>query len=255
MSWTWPKVDEKGLARFVLDDAMKWLVDPRLPVNWNDLNRSSSDRRVLIKALYKTLQRYGISYTPEKYHPELAEQLVRTPAEILDRPREGTCLDLSVLFCGLCLGCELIPLLVRVRGHAFVMVSLAHGLREWRHLSRPEWKDFRMGPLTDPGCLKAWVDSGRYLAVECTGFARSTTIDPGLPEGQGRDAEGFLTFDAAVAAAREQLDAPGRVLEYVIDFAVARHEWKIITSDHNIVYQTVVRATRRSRTTPMISAN
>jgi hypothetical protein len=153
-----------------------------MAVKWNDLHGSHAARRTLVKALYETLLLYRISYTPEKYHPDQAVQLVRTPGEILDRPREGTCLDLSLLFCGLCLGCELIPWLVRVR-------------------------------------------------VECTGFARSTTLTAGLPESRGRDANGLLTFDAAVAAGRAQFDEPQRELEYVIDMAVARYEWKI-QADH-----------------------
>jgi len=227
MSWKWHKIDKVELARLVLDDATRWLTDPRMAVNWNDLHGSPDARRTLVKALYETLLLYRISYTPEKYHPDQALQLVRTPDEILDRPREGTCLDLSLLFCGLCLGCDLIPWLVRVWGHAFVMVSLSHRLPEWCQPSRPEWKDFRAGPLIDAGRLKERVDGGWYLAVECTGFARSATLAPGLPEGRSRDTNGLLPFDAAVAAGRAQFDEPKRELEYVIDMAVARYEGKV----------------------------
>ena len=85
--WKWPKDDEKGLARFVLDNATEWLSEPRLPVNWNDFHGSSDNRKALVQRLYETLEEYKIDYTPEKYHPDKDEQLVRTPDEILFSPR------------------------------------------------------------------------------------------------------------------------------------------------------------------------
>jgi hypothetical protein len=227
--WDWRKLDDKGIARFVLDNATEWLTNPRLAINWNDMHGSVEDRAALVKALYETLCAYPIRYTPEKYQPDQAVQTVRRPGEILDQPGEGTCLDLSLLFCGICIGCELIPLLVRVKGHAFVMVSLAHRLRDWRKLDRSEWKEFSGGPISDPVKdllkLKGWIDGGRYVAVECTGFARGKVLGTG-PEAANRGADDLLAYEHAISAGRAQFDVPTRPLEYAIDLAVARYEWK-----------------------------
>jgi hypothetical protein len=52
MSRVWSKFDEKGLARFVVPDAIRWV---RLPVNRADLMRHSEGRRRLIEAIYTVL--------------------------------------------------------------------------------------------------------------------------------------------------------------------------------------------------------
>jgi len=231
MSWTWPKVDKMELARLVLDNAKDWLIEPRLSVNWNDLNVSIDGRKQLLCALYETLCRYRITYTPEKYQPDQSQQLVRTPDEILGGSREGTCLDLSLLFCGLCMGCHLIPWLVIIKGHALVLVSMNARLPEWKHLSRAEWKEFRYAPLTDMGIVNRVLTEGRYMAVECTGFARSDSLPASLPEGQNRNTDGFLSFEMAVQAGTMQLNLADRPLEYVIDVAVARFEWQLEAYD------------------------
>jgi hypothetical protein len=228
--WLWSKVDEMGIARFVLDNASDWLTNPRPPVNWNDMHGSVQDREDLVRALYNTLREYPIRYTPQKYQPDQAQQIVRRPDEILDRPGEGTCLDLSLLFCGICYGCRLIPWLVRVQQHAFVMISLSHSLPHWKQLSRPEWKGFQLGPLKDASKMKDWIDGGRYVAVECTGFARGKVLGTG-PEALNRGPDDLLTFDDARTAGRSQFEVPGRAFEYAIDLAVARYEWKF-NCDH-----------------------
>jgi hypothetical protein len=215
MSWKWPNVEKTFLAKLVLDDAKSWLPDP-LPFVWNDLHGSDDSRRELVKALYQTMLRYRVSYTPEKYSPDAEVQLVRTPGEILG-PREGTCLDLSLLFCGLCLGCELIPWLVVVQGHAFVLVSRVHRLRKWNDRSRSEWKLFVNGPLTDLAPLQKGLEQGTYLAVECTGFARSASLGGGRPgTRRGRIAQlrgggGGRAGAAGICAAAVQVrHRPGR---------------------------------------------
>lgn len=53
------------------------------------------------------------------------EQRIRTPEEILGRPNQGTCVDLSLLFGGLCLHHQLSPVLVVLDGHAFAAVCLS----------------------------------------------------------------------------------------------------------------------------------
>jgi hypothetical protein len=226
MSWRWSKVEKTRLAAMVSRDATSWLTDPRLPVNWNDLHGSPDARRALIQTLYETLVCYEINYVPNKYSGRDETQLMRTPQEILDSPREGTCLDLSLLFCGLCLGCELLPWLMMMRGHAFVLVSLEHRLPKFEDRSRPEWKWFLDGPLIDAARPREVLAKGKYLAVECTGFARSGALPKEFPEGRGR-ANGTLPFKAAVDAGQAQLDYAARPFDYAIDMAVALFSWGI----------------------------
>jgi hypothetical protein len=229
MAWEWSKVDEKGLARFVTDDAVSLVT---LPINRHDLIRSPDSRYQIVEAVYNALTEKDIRYTPEKYHPSAAIQPIRTPAEILEAPREGTCLDLAALFCGLCLGNELLPLLVVIEGHALAAVSLTHGLREWNALDRQERELFEHEPLTDSDRLRELIDNDAYLAVECTGFARSKNLPGSVPEGVGRMADGLLPFDRAISAGREQLDRSNRPFRFALDIAVAHYYWRIDETMH-----------------------
>lgn len=235
MAWDWPRVDGRGLARYVNPDATRWLrLDGR--VEPLQARQSADGRRALVAAVYRALARQGIRYAYEQYHPSDAIQLVRGPAEVLDRPGEGTCLDLALLFCGLCQGFGLLPLLVVLDGHALAAVSLTHELDGWDALDRRERDRFAAGPMTDPAALRDLVASGTYVAVECTGFARSRALPTDVPEGAGRGGDGLLDFDRAVAAGAEQLRRPDRPLRAVIDVATAHYRWRI---DPHPIDQTV----------------
>src|SRR5262245_59180191 len=130
MEWKWAKANEKDLARFVNEKAIQLL--GKLPVEDRlKLVQDDSGRRTLVKAIYETLVTKEIRYDFEKYQPEAETQLIRTPVEILSTPGEGTCLDLALLFCSLCFGYDLLPLLIVIEGHAFAAVSLKHKREEW----------------------------------------------------------------------------------------------------------------------------
>src|SRR5213080_3724576 len=127
MTWEWSKVDEKGLARFVTEEAANFI---NLPINRYDLAQQADGRRQLVKAIYEALIEKGVRYALEQYHPSEAIQPIRTPTEILEAPREGTCLDLATLFCSVCFGNELLPLLIMTEDHALAAISLTHGRDE-----------------------------------------------------------------------------------------------------------------------------
>lgn len=187
MSWEWSRKNEKDLARFVTSEAVRWL---NLSVNRADLLQQRDDRRQLVQAIYEALAEKQIRYAPEQYHPSEAIQLIRTPPEILEAPKEGTCLDLAALFCGLCLGYDLLPWLVVIKGHALAAVSLKHGLSERKAWDRKECHWFDDGKLlTDSDGLRKLVDSGAYLLLECTGFASSQSLLDSVPE--CADSDGF----------------------------------------------------------------
>ncbi len=222
MEWEWSKYNREGLASFVTDKAFEFL---RLPESRVDLTQSRG-RRPLLEVIYNSLVEKKIQYAPEKYHPSAAKQRIRTPAEILNAPGEGTCLDLAILFCGLCLANDLLPVLIVLEGHALVAVSLNHGLREWDDY-REEKELFGHSPLEDFEELKRLIDDEAYLSIECTGFAYSKSLPESVPEGIGRTEEGILPFEQAVAAGREQLDQPERPGRFALDIAIAHYSWRI----------------------------
>jgi hypothetical protein len=221
----WSRLDERGLARFVTPQASRWLA---LPISRFDLGSELERQRIVATAIYDTLKERGIHYALEEYHPSQALQTIRTPPEVLDAPREGTCLDLAVLYCGLCLAYELLPILIVIEGHALAAVSLTDDVRDWNGY-RPGRELFATGLLTDVDALRQLIDEGNFLAVECTGFARSEQLGHKIgdkPEAQHRSG-GFLGFDQAVEAGRQQLDQPDRQFRFAIDVAVAHYGWRI----------------------------
>lgn len=217
MSWEWPKTDRAGLARYVLPDAAE-LFD--IGINRNDLSPDANGRRTLLDAIYFSLQSKELRYALEKYNPNDAIQLVRSPSEILGR-KEGTCLDLAMLFCGICLGYELLPLMILTEGHAFAAVSLNHDVRTRDAFDRKERRHFTDAILTDVEALRQLVAGGAYVAVECTGFAQSEKLPATHPEGVGRNFRKMLPFERALAAGQEQLNQADRPLVFALDVAAA----------------------------------
>jgi len=225
LAWPpWSRVDDKGLARYVTQQASRWT---SLPVSRFDLAGQLDQRRAVARAVYVALKERSIRYALEEYLPSEAQQVIRTPPEILTSPREGTCLDLAALFCGMSLANELIPILIVIDGHALAAVSLTHGVRDWNRY-RPGRELFMTGPLTDPQRLRDLIDEESFLAVECTGFAHSEQLGQlgDKPEGLGR-VNGVMDFEQAVRAGRLQLDNADRPFQFAIDVAVAHYGWRI----------------------------
>ncbi len=216
--WTFKLDEVETLPEFVTPAAADWL----------PLGPRPETPRQRVECLYETLVDCRIGYARELFDPELASQRIRAPRAILGSPREGTCLDLAVLFCGLCEAYDVLPLLIVLEGHALVAVSLEYEFRRAEALDRPEKDPFcEEIAFKDAVQLREWIDSEAYLAIECTGFAQAAHLPREVPEGRDRSS-GFLSFDRAVAAGREQLDAWDRPLQYVIDIAMARIHWGIL---------------------------
>ena len=226
----WSKAVPRILTRYVTPEAVQVC---QLIKGRDDILDQPDGRRKLLEALYDALTKVEISYAPEKYHPKEEVQEIRTPEEMIKSPKEGTCLDLSVLFCGLCLGFDLLPILIVIEGHAFVAVSLEHGLREWLDYGRKEIEYFEKGLLkADAAPLRQLIDDGTYVAIECTGFARSKRLHgEGGPEEQGRS-DGFLDWEKATEMGRQQLE-PGssRSFEFALDIALLQHQWGLSPFD------------------------
>jgi len=221
------------LARYVTPLARRWLP---LEGNAFDIERGPGGRRALVEAIYAALLKRNIRYALEEYHPSRQLQIIRSPAEVLASTRQGTCLDLAALFCGVCLGYELLPILIVTEGHAFAAVSLTHGLRERDY--RPGRGLFEKGPLTEAGPLRELIDTERaFLAVECTGFAHSDILGQGesaaWPEAQHR-VGGVLSFERAVEDGRKQLECAGRPFRFALDIAVAHYDWRV--EPYNVLF-------------------
>ncbi|GAB4369668.1 MAG: hypothetical protein Kow00121_09760 [Elainellaceae cyanobacterium] len=228
--WEWSKANEKDLAKFVNGDAVK-LFD-KLGVNRFDLSHDPEGRKQLVEAIYKALVDRNIDYAYEKYQPDQQTQILRSPHEILGTPREGTCLDLAVLFCSLCLGYELLPLLIVIEGHALAAVSLNHGLSQWEDSFNRERNLFKTPQLftgqENLEALRQLMNEEAYIAVECTGFAHTQSFaNSSQPEAKRRKADGTLSFGNALSAGRDQLDNASRPFQFAIDIAVAHYFWKI----------------------------
>ncbi len=240
MEWIWTKANEKELARFATDSALQ-LFD--LDVSSFDLIRQEQFES-LIENIYNTLVAQKIKYDLEKFNLAETHQRIRTPVEILSNPGQGTCLDLALLFCGLCLGCNLLPKLILLEGHALAVVSLTLKREDWNS-NRDSQKKFlgkrvndsqgmeRIEPevfkdLENLKTLKNLIDDGIYCVVECTGFAYSKTLQANLdPELAGfeRNINGFFTFEQAKKVGRQQLERLH--FKYAIDIAVAHESWGI----------------------------
>ncbi|MBW4565706.1 MAG: DnaB-like helicase C-terminal domain-containing protein [Mojavia pulchra JT2-VF2] len=229
MAQEWSKFDEKGLARFVIPELPYFLT---LPNHVNRLELIQWDKHQLLKEIYKALLAKNIKYAFEPFNSEKNTQFIRTSKEILETRAEGTCLDLAILFCGICLACDLLPVLIVLEGHALAAVSMRYNRQEyWDDKSterQEERRFFQEEPLSDYKKLQQLINSGNFLAIECTGFVSSqTTLPENMPEGIGRNEDGFLSFERAIEAGKEQINTSGRQLSFAIDIAIAHEYWKI----------------------------
>ncbi|BDA65942.1 hypothetical protein CAL7716_001080 [Calothrix sp. PCC 7716] len=227
--WKWSKAEEKSLARFVTDRTAELI---KLPVNHFDLVQSRNGRRQLVEVIYNTLIKKDIKYTLPKYNYSDTEQRIRQPQEVLLYPGAGTCLDLALLFCGVCLGYDLLPIIIFMNGHALAAVSLNYQRSQWEN-DAEERAIFNTLEIFQGDKnlkkLKKLIDSDAYIAIECTGFAHTQSFSGSAPEEIGRTETGYLTFERAINAGKEQLknSNPDRAFKFAIDITVAQYQWAL----------------------------
>lgn len=221
MPRNYAKGDQVGLARHVESGVSERLT---LAGSRYDLEQEPGGLRKVVGLIYDALCRSGIRYAPVPYNEFEQLQTIRTASEVF-RQLEGNCLDLSLLFCGACLGYDLLPVMLMLDGHALAAVSVRHEKSDWNSPARSLGQALMDGPLTDVEALRGLIDGGEYVAVECTGFAQVGRMPGSMPEAKGRTAAGLLDFERAVAAGREQLDA--RPFHFALDIASAHFGMKI----------------------------
>ena len=222
MSWPpVPRNEDKGLTRYVDDGiANKFPI----PIERQGTLAKPDGRRLVIEAIYNALCERNISYAIEPCDPDPRVQQIRSHELVLNGAREGTCLDLALLFAAIALGKCLAPLIVMLEGHALVAVSLDDDRSTAKEMPRRsrEGAWLEEGLLHDGSILRKLIDEGHYIAVECTGFAKGTVFDPSMPESADR-VGGKLAFGSALFAGRKQLDCEkDRPFRFAIDLAVLR---------------------------------
>ena len=217
MSWPrWPKANPMALAGYALSD-----IADEIRLATPSAGAPTLD---VVRELYDALASRDIRWSLERYHPNDAIQEIRTPASILTGSGDGTCLDLALLFAGAALGKRLIPIVLVLDGHALVAVSLTterSGADSYGRAGRERnWLAEGLATGTAAAdALRALVAEETYVVVECTGFARaSSVLDPMTPEGVGRVGD-LLTFERACEAGLDQLSFQPRQFRYAVDVA------------------------------------
>lgn len=200
----WKKMEPHRLARYVDPEniADRFWTAPRTGAVLRDVG---GPRRLdLVGNLYAHLAAFALTYDPTRLDftdANDSEQVVRSAAQVCEEG--GSCLDLSLIFAGLCEFAGLRPLLVVLREHTLVAVALDTGVADARQRSGrvpgEEELLFRGLGSIDLGAkarLLALVDRDAYVLVECTGVSSTGRLD-GPP--------GRLDFGTAVTAGHRQL--------------------------------------------------
>lgn len=156
----------------------------------------SRDRvRDLVKATYEAVQTLGIGYVGAPPSFEVGGQKIRLPDAVLG-DRLGCCLDLAALIAGVLEQMGIAPLIVLVRGHAFVAAWLTDDR-------------FPAGVIDDAARLRTQVQLGNLLPLEAT----ATTQREPVP------------FERAVAAAFAHLQDDS-AFEVAVDVRALRTEYR-----------------------------
>lgn len=185
-----------------------------LKVNANDLV-AQGRLDELVEAIYEAMREAGIEYglepipASEQSSSDVRYQWVRQPIEIMGRKKkEGTCLDLALFFSGVCLGYGLLPVLIVLKEHVLVAVSINLGLREWENREPAELDLLLKVPVgkekADDICKLILNES--YVAIECTGFASGHSFTPKFSEALWREPDGTMLFEGAKRAGRDHFD-------------------------------------------------
>jgi hypothetical protein len=199
----WTQAEGQTLARFVYTDLPDEFQLPS-SVDRQKLLATEDGPRKVAGELYEVMREQEINYVLSPYStaPGTGQRL-RKPGLILKEKR-ATCVDLSLLFAGMCLANDLLPLVVIIEGHAFVGVRADKTIHD--DPPQPVEHAFNeQGLLTELEMLQEL--SSYYIWIETTGAARAAeTIPATFPEGRGRGKLGYMTYSRAQDAGTEQVE-------------------------------------------------
>ncbi|ANZ39095.1 hypothetical protein BBK82_26490 [Lentzea guizhouensis] len=208
----WKKTEPERLACYVhKHETVRVFSAPQIDADLRRGHRLDAVRRV-----YEHLAGQGIRYDTARIDfvtHRRSEQEVRQPGEVA--AEGGNCLELALLFAGLCEQAKLLPLLVLLEQHVLVAVRLDEDadLRTATGRPGPHDRELLSGGLLPPAAdvhvhaakLAEWEAQGRCVLIECTGMASWS---------------GRLTFDEAARTGLTQLtDTVMGALTQVVDVA------------------------------------
>jgi hypothetical protein len=136
--------------------------------------------------IYQVLAQHSIRTAHEPTSSETGRQAIRTQDEVLTEPRQATCLDIAVTFCGACLDAALHPLIVALDsprggpGHAVVLVWLDGN---WGGVPASDypWPTtvvHEAPPAELIGRVRGAADqSGSFLAIDVAGATRASDTE------------------------------------------------------------------------------
>jgi hypothetical protein len=134
------------------------------------------DAASVVAALYARLQARGFGFHDAEWTPaRQGQQPVRHPGWIASEG--GNCLDLSAMFAAMCLRTGVAPLLAVTGDHAFVLVrrGLARGAARFVLDGAAEEQEDGVLVVRTPVALRAAIDAGELIAVDCVAAALGLT--------------------------------------------------------------------------------
>lgn len=167
---------------------------------WNKLpsftgyqTNNPNNVKIQMAAIFAALRSWEIIYNNPPASYETIGQRVRLPHKVLEK-KQGTCLDLSVLYAACLEAAGLFPLLVFIKGHAFCGCWL-------------EQQTFSDCAVDDVSAIEKRIVAGNeeILLVECTNFTCGNNVD----------------FERAIKHGNDHLNNPTDFL-YVIDIQRSR---------------------------------
>ena len=167
---------------------------------WNKLpsftgyqTNNPNNVKIQMAAIFAALRSWKIIYNNPPASYETIGQRVRLPHKVLEE-KQGTCLDLSVLYAACLEAAGLFPLLVFIKGHAFCGCWL-------------EQQTFSDCAVDDVSAIEKRIVAGNeeILLVECTNFTCGNNVD----------------FERAIKHGNDHLNNPAD-FQYVVDIQRSR---------------------------------
>ena len=188
------------------------------------------------RAIYETLIEIGIDPAWEEWAPRPIVQPIRHPAQVV-YDRHADCLDLALLYAGVCQAALVPAMLVLVSDHAFVLVqpgrferALADDQPEpldeaWPPLeidgaSEGEGKEAGVHRVLDPAPLKELIARGAFTAIDPYMIARRKSFEQATESGLKllEERKSVFVVDVPWLHSRPQtasVRAPARVVQMV----------------------------------------
>lgn len=167
---------------------------------WNKLpsftgyqTNNPNNVKIQMAAIFAALRSWKIIYNNPPASYETIGQRVRLPHKVLEE-KQGTCLDLSVLYAACLEAAGLFPLLIFIKGHAFCGCWL-------------EQQTFCDCAVDDVSAIEKRIAEGNeeILLVECTNFTCGNNVD----------------FERAIKHGNDHLNNPTD-FQYVVDIQRSR---------------------------------